>query len=92
VWPDALAMAKRYAATRSTASASSASDGFGLTAREREVLREIATGRTNKEIALTLGMRPKTVMHHCASIYRKLGVKTRSEATATALRSGLLDG
>ena len=32
-----------------------------------------------------LGLRPKTVMHHCESIYRKLGVRTRSEATAHAL-------
>jgi DNA-binding NarL/FixJ family response regulator len=62
-----------------------------ITERERDVLREIAEGRTNKEIALALGLRPKTVMHHCAAIYRKLGVSGRAEAAATALRHGLLD-
>jgi DNA-binding NarL/FixJ family response regulator len=56
------------------------------------VLAAIATGRTNKEIAEALGLRPKTVMHHCAAVYRKLGVRTRAEATAVALRTGLLDG
>ena len=62
-----------------------------LTSAKREVLGQIATGRTNKEIAQVLGLRPKTVMHHCAAIYRKLGVRTRAEATATAMRTGLLD-
>lgn len=59
-----------------------------LTPREAEVIEQLAQDRTNKEIATTLGMRPKTVMHHCASIYRKLGVHGRAGAVAVAMRSG----
>lgn len=62
-----------------------------LTPRELEVLREVADGATNKEIAGRLGMRPKTVMHHCASIFRKLEVNTRAEATSVALRNGIVE-
>lgn len=62
-----------------------------LTPREREVLGELTTGATNKEISLSLGMAPKTVMHHSMAIYRKLGVRGRAEATAWAFRHGLAD-
>jgi len=62
-----------------------------LTPREREVLGELITGVTNKEISLRLGMAPKTVMHHSMAIYRKLGVRGRAEATAWAFRHGLAD-
>ena len=54
------------------------------------MLEHLAAGHTNKEIAHALGVRPKTVMHHFASIYRKLGVRSRAEAAATALRTRLL--
>lgn len=60
-----------------------------LTPREREVLEELMTGATNKEISLRLGMSPKTVMHHSVAIYRKLGVRGRAEATAWAFRNGM---
>lgn len=63
-----------------------------LTPRELEVLSELVAGRSNKEIASALGLRPKTVMHHCASIYRKLGVSGRAGAVGAAMRSGLLPG
>ena len=62
-----------------------------LTSRELEVLEELITGATNKEISLRLGMSPKTVMHHSGAIYRKLGVRSRAEATAWAFRHGLAD-
>jgi DNA-binding CsgD family transcriptional regulator len=62
-----------------------------LSAREREVLRLIAAGHTNSEIARKLYLSPKTVMHHSGHIYRKLGVRGRAEAVAWAARSGLLD-
>lgn len=61
-----------------------------ITARERDVLEHLAAGMTNKEIALRLGLSVKTVMHHSVSIYRKLGVRGRAEATAYAYRNGLL--
>jgi predicted ATPase/DNA-binding CsgD family transcriptional regulator len=89
LWADALAVARRYATVDQSPGSHDADST--LTAREREVLREIAAGRTNKEIAQVLGLRPKTVMHHCESIYRKLGVRTRAEATARAMQTGLLD-
>ena len=64
--------------------------GARLTDRELQVLRLIAEGRTNKEIATELSLRPKTVMHHSSHIYRKLGVRSRAEAVTTAWRDGLL--
>ena len=62
-----------------------------LTARQKEVLRLLAAGLSNKEIATELGVRAKTVMHHTTAIYRELGVRGRSEATAVAFRAGLVD-
>ena len=92
VWPEVLDLSHRYLARGGGAQGSlGAAAPDRLTARERDVLEGIAAGRTNKDIAQQLGMRPKTVMHHCAAIYRKLGVKTRAEATAVALRTGLID-
>jgi DNA-binding CsgD family transcriptional regulator len=62
-----------------------------LTDRELEVLRLIAGGGTNKDVAAALGIRAKTVMHHSMAIYRKLGVRGRAEATAYAFRNNLID-
>ncbi len=62
-----------------------------LTPREIDVLRVLARGDTNKQIAAALGLTPKTVMHHSVSIYAKLGVRGRAEATAWAYRNGVLD-
>ena len=59
-----------------------------LTEREHEVLRALASGASNKELAVVLGIRPKTVMHHTSSIYRKLSVRGRAEAVAHHLRHG----
>lgn len=61
-----------------------------LTPRERDVLVELITGATNKEISHRLGVAPKTVMHHSVAIYRKIGVRGRAEATAWAFRNGLV--
>jgi predicted ATPase/DNA-binding CsgD family transcriptional regulator len=60
-----------------------------LTPRELDVLRALMTGATNGAIGASLGLRPKTVMHHSVSIYAKLGVRGRTEATAWAYRNGL---
>ena len=57
-----------------------------LTRRELDVLRLLAEGLTNAEIAQRLFISPKTVEHHVGRIYRKLDVKTRSEAAAYAAR------
>jgi DNA-binding CsgD family transcriptional regulator len=61
-----------------------------LTGRERQVLELMATGLTNREIATSLFMSPKTVMHHTGRIYAKLGVRGRAEAVGLAARHGLL--
>jgi HD-GYP domain-containing protein (c-di-GMP phosphodiesterase class II) len=62
----------------------------GLTEREVDVLGLIARGRTNKEVAATLGISPKTVGHHIEHIYAKAGVTTRAGATLFAMEHGLL--
>lgn len=62
----------------------------GLSPREDQVLRLLAQGLRNKDIAAELGVSPKSVMHHTCSIYRKLGVRGRLEAVTTAAHQGLL--
>jgi HD-GYP domain-containing protein (c-di-GMP phosphodiesterase class II)/DNA-binding CsgD family transcriptional regulator len=62
----------------------------GLTAREVEVLRLIARGQANKQVAATLGISPKTVGHHIEHIYAKAGVTTRAGATLFAMEQGIL--
>ncbi|MFN8557062.1 MAG: AAA family ATPase [Dehalococcoidia bacterium] len=61
----------------------------GLSRRELEVLRLIAQGRTNREIAALLSLSAPTVHRHATNIYRKIGVGTRAAATAFAFQHGL---
>ncbi len=61
----------------------------GLTNREREVLRLLAAGRSNREIAATLFIAPKTASVHVSNIMAKLGAGSRTEAAAIALQAGL---
>ena len=75
-----------------TASAGGAHDGAvlaGLTSREREVLRLIAAGRSNREIGAVLFIAPKTASVHVSNILGKLGAGSRTEAAAIAHREGL---
>jgi DNA-binding CsgD family transcriptional regulator len=62
----------------------------GLTARELEVLAHVAQGMRNGQIADRLVVSEKTVDHHVSAILRKLGVRTRGEASAAAARMGML--
>jgi DNA-binding NarL/FixJ family response regulator len=55
-----------------------------LTARETEVLRWLATGATNREIAVALHLSTDAIKKHSSSLYRKLGVRNRTEAAALA--------
>lgn len=61
-----------------------------LTARERQVLRLIATGATNRAIATELVLSEKTVARHVSNIFGKLGLSSRSAATAYAYEHGLV--
>ena len=61
----------------------------GLTARELEVLRLLAAGRSNREIASELVISEHTVARHVQNIFRKLGVPSRTAATAFAYEHGL---
>jgi DNA-binding CsgD family transcriptional regulator/tetratricopeptide (TPR) repeat protein len=62
---------------------------LGLTGRERDVLRLVALGRTNRQIAEELFISPKTASVHVSNILAKLGVSGRGEAAAVAHRRGL---
>lgn len=61
----------------------------GLTAREVQVLRLVAAGKTNRAIAHELAISEKTVARHVSNIFTKLGLSTRAAATAYAYRHGL---
>ncbi|TWD79610.1 HD domain-containing protein [Kribbella amoyensis] len=61
----------------------------GLSEREVEVLRLLARGRANAEIARELVVSPRTAEHHVQHIYGKIGVSTRAGAALFALRNGL---
>jgi DNA-binding CsgD family transcriptional regulator len=62
----------------------------GLTARELDVLGQVASGLTNKEAATALVISDRTVARHLANIYVKLGVSTRTAAAAWAIEHGVL--
>ncbi len=64
--------------------------GTALTPREMEVLRMIADGAANKEIAWKLGISEHTVKFHVASVMGKLNASSRTEAVTRGLRRGLI--
>ena len=61
-----------------------------ITSREREILAKIALGNANKEIAAQLGIAEDTVKQHVSRILHKLRVNDRAQATAEAIRRGLV--
>jgi DNA-binding NarL/FixJ family response regulator len=68
----------------------SASGAMGLSERERDVLVLMAEGRTNPEIGEALHLSRHTVKEHSSAVYRKLGVRNRTEAVQRAQRLGLV--
>jgi DNA-binding NarL/FixJ family response regulator len=66
-------------------------DDTALTERETDVLRLVALGQANKEIAAGLGIGEKTVKSHVSSILAKLGLQSRTQAALHAARLGLVD-
>lgn len=65
-------------------------DGDALSRRELEVLRQMSTGKSNKEIARITSITEGTVKFHVTAIMAKLGAKSRTEAVAVAIRRGLI--
>jgi len=89
---EALARRRRIElapAVAATPPPSGPADPFGLTAREREILRLLAEGYTNRRIAETLFITESTAGVHVSNILGKLGVASRTEAATTAVRLGL---
>jgi DNA-binding CsgD family transcriptional regulator len=64
----------------------------GLTQREAEVLRLLAAGRTNRQLAGELHLSEKTVARHVSNIFTKIGVRSRAAATAWAFEHRLVSG
>ncbi|HSX60631.1 MAG TPA: response regulator transcription factor [Tahibacter sp.] len=64
---------------------------LGISEREFEVLRELAAGHSNKEIAQRLSVSPNTVKTHVARLYEKLGAKRRTDAILKARELGFLE-
>lgn len=62
-----------------------------ITNREKEVLVHLAQGKTNKQISQVLMLSPSTVRNHISSIFTKLKLSNRSQATAIAIYSGMLN-
>jgi DNA-binding NarL/FixJ family response regulator len=61
-----------------------------LTEREAAILKRVARGQSNKEIARALFVEERTVKSHVSSILKKLGVKSRTQAALYAVRSNLV--
>ena len=72
---------RKPAATKSTG---------GLTPRQREILKLVSQGHTNRDIAGRLSISPRTVETHRANLMRKLGLKTQTDLIRYALKRGIL--
>jgi DNA-binding NarL/FixJ family response regulator len=88
--PDVAAIDAMGATAPARADAGPVPNAHGLSAREREVLQLVATGKTNKIIANELFLSEKTVDRHVSNIFVKLDVSTRAAATAWAYQHRLV--
>lgn len=66
-------------------------DQLNLTRREKEILEMLVKGNSNREMALAMFISEKTVKNHLTSIFRKLGVKDRTQAAVFALRHKIVE-
>jgi DNA-binding NarL/FixJ family response regulator len=83
--PDVAAMLAQTAARRGDRD----HRPYGLTARESDIVRAIAAGNSNREIATSLGISLQTVKHHLTSIFDKTGTTSRLELALVALKEQL---
>ena len=83
-----VVLGERVVAT--AAPAAEVQEGTALTPRELEVLRLVAQGLGNKEIAELLAISTHTVKYHLAAVLDKLGVRSRTEAVSVGIRRGLV--
>ena len=79
-----------YVLEASTPTSSPKEDKGALSARELQVLRLVAEGLSDNQIAERLYLSPRTVGHHLRSVYRKLGVRSRTAAVRAAVESALI--
>jgi two-component system, NarL family, response regulator len=87
----AVMQGRRYVPSAIASKLAERLDSDALSKRETEVLRHLAQGRSNKEIARIVGITEGTVKFHVTSVMAKLGAKSRTEAVAVAVRRGLVD-
>ena len=87
--PEAAALLMREVRHPEATAVSAGPDA--LTDRETDVLRLVAQGQANKEIAVSLGIGEKTVKTHVSNVLAKLGVQSRTQAALHAARIGLVD-
>jgi len=83
-----LVVSERVLSTAAPGAVAQAS--AALTARELDVLRLVARGLSNKEIAADLRITTHTVKYHLAAVLDKLGVRSRTEAVSLGIRKGLV--
>lgn len=86
----AVAHGRRYLAPELERRLGALRRGPAVTVREREILALVAAGRANKEIAANLGISEDTVKRHVSHILEKLNVHDRAQATAEAIRRGII--
>jgi DNA-binding CsgD family transcriptional regulator len=87
---EGLGAAADLARVSMLAELAAAGQSHGLTERELEVLRLVAAGRSNREIAAALVISEHTVARHLQNIFAKLGLSSRTAATAFAFEHGLV--
>jgi len=87
---EAVSCRKTYLPDGLAASLAERDLGPVITAREREILARVAQGKANKEIASDLGIAEDTVKRHMSHVFRKLSVSDRAQATAEAIRQGIV--
>lgn len=86
---DAVGRGDRYVSTEIQQLTEQAKAGSKLTSRERQVLRHIAKGLSNKEVARVMGIAPKTVDSHRTNVMQKLDLHNAAELVNYALKTGL---